>query len=124
MFLRWHSGCLFCLICGDKALVAPREDPDSKSSHEGMTVITQPIRRPLPRTDYFAFEPVHSADAPEKIFCNEHQTPTCVHGFQPVSRLEQYAFLLHIALRRLYVHFRTHHELPSGEFNSRKEEMS
>jgi hypothetical protein len=41
-----------------------------------------------------------------------------VKSFESVSRLEQYAFLLHIALRRLYIYYRTHHQLPSGESSS------
>jgi hypothetical protein len=52
---------------------------------------------------------------PENIFCLLHRSAVCRPGFKTVSRLEQYAFLLHIALRRLYVHFRVHHELPSGQ---------
>jgi hypothetical protein len=30
--------------------------------------------------------------------------------------LEQFAFLLHVALRRLYLHFREHHHIPSGKY--------
>lgn len=52
-----------------------------------------------------------------KTHCLEHRTPTAVHGFRTVSRLEQYAFLLHVALRRLYVHFRMHHGIPPGTFD-------
>jgi hypothetical protein len=33
----------------------------------------------------------------------DHQRPGCQSGFQAVSRLEQYAYLLNVALRRLYV---------------------
>lgn len=66
--------------------------------------------------DEFFFEAPHAAEPLNTILCGLHRSSTCKHGFECVSRLEQYAFLLHIALRRLYVHFRMHHDLPSGEF--------
>jgi hypothetical protein len=40
---------------------------------------------------------------PTIILCTEHAHQGCRSGFQPVQRLEQYAFLLNVALRRLYL---------------------
>lgn len=118
MFNRWHSGCVVCRVCGDRALV-PFEEEERAPSEEGMMTARQPSRRPPARVDDFFFEPPHHM-IPDTIYCMNHQTPTCIKGFESVSRLEQYAFLLHIALRRLYVHFRTHHQLPSGRSNLRQ----
>ncbi len=56
-----------------------------------------------------------SFDAPSTVLCINHRTPTCIPGFDLVTRLEQYTFLLHVALRRLYVHFRMHHGIAPGE---------
>ncbi|EGO22161.1 hypothetical protein SERLADRAFT_362555 [Serpula lacrymans var. lacrymans S7.9] len=42
-------------------------------------------------------------EVPTVTLCTDHSHATCRSGFQAVSRLEQYAFLLNIALRRLYL---------------------
>ena len=117
MFNRWHSGCVVCRTCGDRALVpAEEEDAQGTGTEEGVMITARSTRRPPPRVDEFMFEPPHHT-VPDPIFCLNHRTPTCIKGFESVSRLEQYTFLLHIALRRLYIHFRAHHQLPSGEWN-------
>jgi hypothetical protein len=113
MFNRWHSACIICIVCGDKALIVLEEGSDEGSRES--TLSPRPIRRPPPQVDNFFFE--KAVIPPEQVLCVVHKTATCVDGFKSVSRLEQYTFLLHIALRRLYVHFRTHHNLPSGELH-------
>ncbi|KAH9169848.1 hypothetical protein EDB89DRAFT_2230988 [Lactarius sanguifluus] len=40
---------------------------------------------------------------PTTVYCTDHAHQGCRPGFQAVSRLEQYAFLLNVALRRLYL---------------------
>jgi hypothetical protein len=42
-------------------------------------------------------------EVPTIVLCTEHAHQGCRSGFQPVQRLEQYAFLLNVALRRLYL---------------------
>ncbi|KAI9636708.1 uncharacterized protein MKK02DRAFT_25397 [Dioszegia hungarica] len=111
MFDRWHSPCVQCAVCGDRA-VQPigEESEDTQSREEGSLVPPSRPKRAAPRVRDFVFElPI----PPSTIYCTKHQTRTSKDGFESVSRLEQYAFLLHIALRRLYVHFRIHHNLPS-----------
>lgn len=105
-----------CAVCGDRA-VQPigEESEDTQSREEGSLVPPSRPKRAAPRVRDFVFElPI----PPSTIYCTKHQTRTSKDGFESVSRLEQYAFLLHIALRRLYVHFRIHHNLPSGELDS------
>lgn len=115
MFNRWHSACVLCVVCGDKAVLLVKDRSNENSPKEDGTVVTsRPSRKSPPRVDEFFFEPSKASGPPTAILCVSHRSPTCQHGFATVSRLEQYAFLLHIALRRLYVHFRMHHELPSG----------
>lgn len=123
MFNRWHSTCVECNKCGDKASAS--KNPDSPiarlpanddDSHEGTLQPSKPAtkRRP-PRVDDFLFEPPKVKYSPaETIWCDLHRTASAIPGFQSVSRLEQFAFLLHVALRRLYLHFREHHGIPSG----------
>lgn len=115
MFDRWHSPCVQCAVCGDRAVplqVEEPEDQNPKYRDDGTVYIPPKPKRPPPRTREFVFElPL----PPSTIYCIQHRTHTSQEGFESVSRLEQYAFLLHIALRRLYVHFRLHHNLPSGE---------
>nr|XP_019048002.1 rho GTPase activator [Kwoniella bestiolae CBS 10118]OCF26932.1 rho GTPase activator [Kwoniella bestiolae CBS 10118] len=121
MFNRWHSACVICLICGETSLQPiPKEDTttDDGSSHSHTDVVshkpTSQQKRLPARADFFYFEAItRIEEVPSSIYCGSHKTNSSVQGFDPVSRLEQYAFLLHIALRRLYVHFRIHHDLPS-----------
>jgi len=114
MFNRWHSGCVICIVCGDRALV-PYEEEEKAPSEEGSLVPVKVVRRHPPRVGEFCFEPPQPAGKPPStVYCVPHRTPACVKSFESVSRLEQYAFLLHIALRRLYIYYRTHHQLPSG----------
>ncbi|CAK9779999.1 unnamed protein product [Cutaneotrichosporon oleaginosum] len=127
MWNRWHSECVECRNCGDNAAnvniehspgVRPSADEDS---HEGSTthapeppnkILHQ--RRLPPRAGDFVFESPQQKYAPADIvWCNLHRTASAIPGFQSVSRLEQFAFLLHVALRRLYLHFREHHHISS-----------
>jgi hypothetical protein len=65
-------------------------------------------RRPPANADFFAYEldsivqTQSFGPVPTVIFCRDHAHQGCCAEFQPVSRLEQYAFLLNVALRRLY----------------------
>jgi hypothetical protein len=46
-------------------------------------------------------------EVPKTILCIDHAHPGCRGGFQAVSKLEQYAFLLNVGLRRLYYLLKT-----------------
>lgn len=135
MFNRWHSECIECRECGDNAGNvnvenspvggARRPSAVDEDSHEGSTthVTEHPPgkphhqRKPPPRVGDFLYEPPQHEFAPaDIIWCNLHRTASAIPGFQSVSRLEQFAFLLHVALRRLYLHFREHHEISSGKY--------
>ncbi|KAK8843361.1 hypothetical protein IAR55_007018 [Kwoniella newhampshirensis] len=118
MFNRWHSACVICLVCGETAVQPIRDDTtDEGSAHShtdaSATRLTSAPRRVPARADFFWFEPVRADQVPNTIYCGPHHTTSCKQGFSAVSRLEQYVFLLNIALRRLYVHFRIHHDLES-----------
>lgn len=130
MFLRWHCACIACSVCGETALQSVRDDmTDEGSTHShtdtgsnsGIMSRQNSVRNTPAKVDYFWFAPEHfpgMAKPPEKIWCGIHKNLNgSWKGFEGVSRLEQYAFLLHIALRRLYVHFRLHHSLQSGKFH-------
>ncbi|WWD21117.1 hypothetical protein CI109_105598 [Kwoniella shandongensis] len=118
MFNRWHSACVICLVCGETGVQTIRDDTTdegSVNSHTDTTITkTTPARRLPARVEFFWFEPAKASyQPPESVYCSPHHTSSSIQGFQAVSRLEQYTFLLHIALRRLYVHFRIHHDLES-----------
>ena len=122
MFNRWHSMCVECGKCHDKAGIHHDQESasdrtaelGSEGTHDYM--VKAPARRLPPRVDDFCFEPPKTQYGPtDIIWCVTHRTATAETGFQSVSRLEQFAFLLHVALRRLYLHFREHHKIPSGK---------
>jgi hypothetical protein len=84
---------------------------EDKSGEEGKS--KAPVRRPPPLVEEFVYERGNSSGPGDSIlttgcvvYCTLHGTPDCAHGFEAVSRLEQYAFLLNVALRRLYDHLR------------------
>ncbi|KAI0343230.1 RhoGAP-domain-containing protein [Trametopsis cervina] len=119
-YQRWHSHCLQCTQCGRAAAVPqPKESKsqddyakqDDRERTEGSkdTPKLSSARRPPANVKIFSYDPDSMKDTaqfggiPVGIFCVDHTHNGCRNGFQPVSRLEQYAFLLNVALRRLYV---------------------
>ena len=83
----------------DKEKDREKEGPSSKPSTQ---------RRPPANVGFFVFETDSMKDTsafglvPNVTYCVDHAHNGCRAGFQSVSRLEQYAFLLNVALRRLY----------------------
>lgn len=116
-YQRWHSHCVQCKVCGKQAAAPlPQPDPakaiEDKEKSKGDDVVAPKIstaRRPPANVDWFVYELDTIVDtpsfgaAPTIIFCTGHAHAKCRAGFQAVSRLEQYAFLLNVALRRLYL---------------------
>ncbi|KAI0057251.1 RhoGAP-domain-containing protein [Artomyces pyxidatus] len=113
-YQRWHSHCIQCGSCG-KAAAAPLpqepkaiEDKEKSKTEDGLPKITT-VRRPPANVDIFLYELDSIKDTasfgavPTVIYCSDHAHQGCRPGFQAVSRLEQYAFLLNVALRRLYL---------------------
>ncbi|KAI6112638.1 hypothetical protein F5141DRAFT_1195407 [Pisolithus sp. B1] len=114
-YQRWHSHCLQCNACGKAAAVAVSKEPSvpkddkEKDKSEKDPAKSSAIKRPPANVGIFAYEVESLKDippygeVPSVILCTDHAHSGCRNGFQPVSRLEQYAFLLNIALRRLYL---------------------
>lgn len=115
-YQRWHSNCIQCTVCGKVALVPVSKEQSSKSGDERdpKETANQPAkpstaRRPPANVGIFVYDPDSRVDTPSfgevpaVIYCTEHAPLNCKGGFQPVQRLEQYAFLLNVALRRLYL---------------------
>ncbi|PPQ65483.1 hypothetical protein CVT26_000123 [Gymnopilus dilepis] len=129
-YQRWHSHCLQCAHCGKVAAVPVQKEQqakeqasssksgDEKDSGTGNGKEVAPrdgppklstARRPPARVGDFVYDPNSRkempsfGEVPTLILCTDHAHPGCRGGFQAVSRLEQYAFLLNVALRRLYL---------------------
>jgi len=115
-YQRWHSNCIQCVTCGKVAAVplpkdtiSPRpDDKERDKDKEGSSSKPSTQRRPPANVGSFVYEPDSVKDTtsfgpvPNQICCTDHAHSGCRGGFQSVSRLEQYAFLLNVALRRLY----------------------
>ncbi|KAF9221327.1 RhoGAP-domain-containing protein [Gyrodon lividus] len=118
-YQRWHSHCLQCNNCAKVAAVPVAKEPTppkavdekekEKEKSEKDPSKSTAVRRPPANVGIFVYE-VESAketpsfgEVPSVILCTDHAHAGCRGGFQAVSRLEQYAFLLNIALRRLYL---------------------
>ena len=111
-YQRWHSNCLRCKICGIDAapdVAAKVEDKALVKSGRGagdgnVTPVNKTARRPPANVDLFVYWlPARSSDAPTTFYCTDHASLGCRGGFLAVSRLEQYAFRLNVALRRLHL---------------------
>lgn len=117
-YQRWHSSCVQCIKCGKIAAVpVPAKEPTPKigDDKEGKEMTKDQLpklstaRRPPANVGAFVYEvdsrrdTTSFGDVPSVIVCTEHAHSGCRGGFQPVQRLEQYAFLLNVALRRLYL---------------------
>ena len=112
---RWHSHCMLCMSCGKDAAPPPPTTVEDKSTdkekdEDGIPAPGITTARRLPaNADFFAYELASVVGTelygfvPTVIYCADHAHPGCRAGFQAVSRLEQYAFLLNVALRRLYL---------------------
>ena len=114
-YQRWHSHCIQCKTCGKvaavpaaKELTPPKNQDDKEKADKDVPKLST-ARRPPANVALFVYE-VDSAkdttsfgDVPTVMFCTDHSHQGCRAGFQSVSRLEQYAFLLNVALRRLYL---------------------
>jgi hypothetical protein len=107
-YRRWHSHCLCCKTCGRAAAPPPppREKeraPDGEGGGKADAPKLSTARKAPADVGLFVYEEGEPGAAPAAIYCKDHAHPGCRAGFQTVSRLEQYAFLLNVALRRLYI---------------------
>ncbi|KAH0582860.1 hypothetical protein H2248_010764 [Termitomyces sp. 'cryptogamus'] len=114
-YQRWHSNCVQCIKCGKVAAVpVPPKEPtpktgEDKDGSKDQTPKPSTARRPPANVGAFVYEvdsrreTTSFGDVPSVILCTDHAHNGCRGGFQPVQRLEQYAFLLNVALRRLYL---------------------
>ena len=117
-YQRWHSHCIECAQCGKVALVPIEKDqhqsPNLVNEKDNVDGGTHPpkvssARRPPANVSIFVYDAESMTDTalfgevPTIILCTAHAHQGCRSGFQPVQRLEQYAFLLNVALRRLYI---------------------
>ncbi|KAJ6621368.1 hypothetical protein B0H10DRAFT_2163174 [Mycena sp. CBHHK59/15] len=116
-YQRWHSHCVQCASCGKVAAVPVVKEkepvPNGEEKDGAMTRDQLPklstARRPPANVTQFVYEVDSRKDTssfgevPTVILCTDHAHSGCRAGFQAVQRLEQYAFLLNVALRRLYL---------------------
>ncbi|KAG6866566.1 hypothetical protein C0991_002051 [Blastosporella zonata] len=85
------------------------DDKDGKEVTKDQAPKLSTARRPPANVGAFVYEvdsrreTTSFGDVPSVILCTDHAHGGCRGGFQPVQRLEQYAFLLNVALRRLYL---------------------
>lgn len=124
-YQRWHSHCVQCAVCGKLAAVPVLKEQSSKSGDEKDNKDLQPqklstARRPPANVGAFVYDPDSRKDippfgeVPTTILCTDHGHHGCRGGFQAVQRLEQYAFLLNVALRRLYLLLRKQGVVPAS----------
>ncbi|KIM38387.1 hypothetical protein M413DRAFT_30219 [Hebeloma cylindrosporum] len=123
-YQRWHSHCVQCEHCGKVATVpvsqasdqAPQQaegrketDDNHPSTASASTSKFSAAHRPPARVHEFVYDPDSLqkmppfGEVPMVILCIEHAHTRCRGGFHAVQRLEQYAFLLNVAVRRFHL---------------------
>ena len=112
-YQRWHPKCIRCKICGIDASPTATADAEDKSRTGAGDGIVGPAVStawgPSANVDHFVWSPdvitntQSFGEVPTAIYCRDHAWPGCRRGFKAVSCLEQYAFLLNVALRWLHV---------------------
>lgn len=105
--LRWHLPCLRCANCGKAASKEREGVPEADGQPEGVYL------------KEFRIEPVlEEGRSPRlkggKTFCAECGPEGAREGFEYVTRLEQYAFLLCVALNKLYALLKQRGVVPSS----------
>ncbi|KAG8748859.1 hypothetical protein FRC14_001896 [Serendipita sp. 396] len=120
-YQRWHAHCVTCRQCG-RAAGEPLPPPKPRTAEEKEAGIRpSTVRRAPALTDEFVFDlkdgsgppsqPAGSVieraelitEVPVAVWCIEHRRAYSLSGLRPVTRLEQYAYLLNVALRKLYI---------------------
>lgn len=103
LFERWHPSCLRCDSCGKAPQQMLPPDPTKNDGRQVARVDIQLLRS-------YGY---HAGDV-VKVSCREHTSTDDQRGFAAVSRLEQYAYLLNVALRRLYDHLKAQGVVPES----------
>lgn len=118
--IRWHLPCLRCYTCGKSA------------SKENKNILSESgdLQTGSVHLKDFWIEPVNKTSSPEgidsssgssgsrfkggKTYCKECSVEGSRDGFEYVTRLEQYAFLLCVALNKLYALLKQRGVVPSS----------
>jgi len=123
-YQRWHSQCIQCAVCARTAAVPLAKEQaqikngdDQEGKPNGPPKVSN-ARRPPANVGLFTYdtdtmkETASFGEVPTVILCTDHAHGKCRGGFQAVQRLEQYSFLLNVALRRLYLLLRKQGVVP------------
>lgn len=115
-FAHWHSYCVRCSVTGEAAAVKETKE-ERKAAAEADGRSAKP-RRPPPDFSRFLYAPPRPATSasllfiPDKVFHASAAPPGAQRGFENVSRLEQFSFLLNAALRRLFFYLKSKGVVP------------
>lgn len=105
--MRWHASCLRCTQCKRRA---HKESSSNRRNTDPEKEATEEQIPTLPAAEFALEITSRQTQADEKpssrklyiTYCAEHAPTGCRRGFETGTRLEQYAFLLRVALNRLY----------------------
>jgi hypothetical protein len=108
--LRWHMNCLKCSSCGKGATKDRSKENGSSSDPLGLVFVKN-----------FRIELIQSSSnksppktKPGRVVCHECPGEGLNPGFEIVTRLEQYAFLLCVALNKLYAMLKQRGVVPAS----------
>lgn len=101
-YQRYHARCVICWECG-KSAEGPELSPTTPS-FPGTETDSETIKPTKKRHSIdSSFRYRKNAKGDSLVFCGEHAPQYFEDHFQVTLRLEQYAYLLNVALKRLYL---------------------
>lgn len=109
--LRWHTSCVKCLTCNRPAI--KDTSSRSKTAEPEDPSLPPPIAAEQFWLDIQRGSKDGSANSSYKCFCSTCKTSSAQLSYIRVTRLEQYAYLLRVALIRLYALLRRRGAVPA-----------
>lgn len=115
--LRWHLPCLTCSQCGNKQASKDKDPPPPTAEGQLVSIYLKEFSlEPLSQTGSGGDElwQVGKPLKGGKTFCRDCAPKGAREGFEYVTKLEQYAFLLCVALNKLYALLKQKGVVPSS----------
>lgn len=113
-YQRWHARCVSCAVCGISVFVPPGSLKKSANDNSENDPPLETFKAEVFQYDTRSCEDIPPYGwTPTTFFCPNHSHPNCRTGLREVTLLEQFAYLLNVATRRLFLLLKSKRLVPS-----------